>query len=195
MTRSTVAAALRRARVENGLSQAVLASRAGVDQSMVSTYERARRVPSWETFDRLIRGAGAVPELRVEPLADNALTLADVGRHLATGRDDGRRRRVVLDFIGRFWDTPPDHRRALLVDRPDATGDARWDALLGAMAEHLAFHEAVDPPEWCMEPDRFLEGAWYWVDLPSVRRRARVGAPTAFRRRNVWVDRVDLERK
>ena len=195
MTKSTTAEALRRARVDKGLSQAALAHRAGVDQPMVSAYERARRDPSWKTFDRLIRGAGAVTELRVEPLADTAFTLADLGRHLAGGTDDRRRRRLVLDFVGRFWDTPPHQRRALLVDQPAPTGERPWDALVGAIAEHLAFHEAVDPPEWCTEPDRFLDRPWYWVDLPSVRRRALTGAPTAFRRRNVWVNRIDLERR
>lgn len=67
--------------------------------------------------------------------------------------------------------------------------------MLGAIAEHLSLHEAFDAPDWCTEPIRFLDHPWYWVDLPSVRRRALTGAPTAFRRRNVWVDRVDLQRR
>ncbi len=188
-------AALRQARIDGGLSQDDLARRAGVDQPMVSRYEHAQRDPSWETFHRLIRAAGAVPELRVEPLADGAITLDDLGGHLAAENDDRRRRRLVLDFIGRFGDTPPEHRRALVVDRPVTTGEPPWDALVGAIAEHLAFHEAFDPPEWCAEPDRFLDRPWHWVDLPSVRRRALTGAPTAFRRRNVWVDRIDLDRR
>lgn len=188
------ATVLRRARLDAGLSQAGLASRAGVDQPMVSTYEHARRSPSWTTFQRLVRGAGAVAEIRLEPLPDAAFTLADLGRHLATSTDDRRRRRLVLDFVGRFSHTVVHQRRALLVDQPEPIGERPWDALVGALAEHLAFHEAVDPPEWCTEADRFLDRPWYWVDLPSVRRRALAGAPTAFRRRNVWVDRIDLER-
>lgn len=195
MSQGAAAVALKRARTERGLSQAALARRAGVDQPMISAYERERRDPTWGTFDRLIRAAGAVAELRVEPLAETAFTIADLGRHLARADDDGRRRRLALEFVGRFWDTPTNERRGLVVDRPAPTGDRPWDALLGAVTEHLAFHEAVEAPPWCSEPDRFLDRPWYWVDLPSVRRRVLTGAPTAFRRRNVWVDRVDLERR
>jgi transcriptional regulator with XRE-family HTH domain len=195
MTPANAAAALRQARVDAGLSQAALARRAGVDQPMVSAYEHGRRAPSWTTFERLVGGAGAVAELRVEPLPDNAFTVADLGVHVAAGTDDPRRRRLVLEFLARYAATPSHQRRALLVGRPDPTGERTWDALLGATAEHLAFHDAVDPPEWCVEAGRFLDRPWYWVDLPSVRRRALAGAPTAFRRRNVWVDRIDLERR
>lgn len=194
MRHGIAALVLRQARVDAGLSQAALARRAGVDQPMVSAYEHARRAPTWTTFERLLRAAGAVAELRVEPLPENAFTLADLAGQVAAGTDDRRRRRLVLEFLGRFAATTAHQRRALLVDRPEPTGDPPWDALLGAVAEHLAFHDAVDPPDWCAEPGRFLDRPWYWVDLPSVRRRALAGAPTAFRRRNVWVDRVDLER-
>jgi hypothetical protein len=162
---------------------------------MVSAYEHARRAPSWTTFERLVGGAGAVAELRVEPLPDNAFTIARLGELLAAAGNDSRRRRLVLEFFGRFASTPPHQRRALFVDRPEPTGERPWDAMLGAIAEHLAFHDAVDPPEWCVEPNRFLDRPWYWVDLPLVRRRTLTGAPTAFRRRNVWVDRIDLERQ
>jgi len=161
---------------------------------MVSAYEHARRAPTWTTFERLVGGAGAVAEIRVEPLAENAFTVAGLGGHVAASRDDHRRRRLVLEFLAQFATTPEFQRRALLVSRPEPTGERPWDALLGAIAEHLAFHDAVDPPGWCVEAGRFLDRPWYWVDLPSVRRRALTGAPTAFRRRNVWVDRIDLQR-
>lgn len=65
----------------------------------MSAYERARRDPTWGTFDRLIRAPDAVTELRVEPLADTALTIADRGHHLARASEDGRRR-LVFDRPG-----------------------------------------------------------------------------------------------
>ena len=161
---------------------------------MISAYEHGRRDPSWGTIDRLVHAAGAVAELRVELVPPDGFTIGDLSR-LLRDADDGRRRRLVLEFVTRFHGTPPHERRGLLVERPDDTKLPTWDALVGALAEHLAFHEAIDPPQWCSDPDRFLPQPWYWVDLPSVRRRAVAGAPTAFRRRNVWVDRVDLERR
>jgi len=162
---------------------------------MISVYEHQGREPTWTTFVRLIRAAGAVPALRIEPLPPAALTLADLADHLVATDDARRRRRLVLDFVGRYSDTPLDRRRSLLAELPGPTGDPRWDALLGAIGEHLAFHDEADPPQWCTDAGRFLDAAWYWVDLPSVRRRALLTTPTAFRRRNVWVDRADLERR
>jgi len=194
MPADRLGALLRQTRSAAGLSQAAVAAAAGVGQPMISVYEREKREPTWTTFRRLLRAAGAAAELRVEPLPALGLTLSELGEHLASTDDDRRRRRLVLDFVGRFADTPTDHRRSLIVERPELVGEPRWDALLGALAEHLAFHEDFDPPHWCTDSDRFLDTAWYWVDLPSVRRRALVTTPASFRRRNVWVDRADLQR-
>ena len=194
MSVDRLGAILRQAREATGLSQGAVAAAAGVGQPMISLYERQGREPTWTTFVRLIRGAGAVPALRVEPLPPAALTLADLADHLAAADDDRRRRRLVLEFVGRYSATQLDRRRSLIAERPDPTGDRRWDALLGAMGEHLAFHDDIDPPQWCADADRFLAAAWYWVNLPSVRRRALLTTPTAFRRRNVWLDRADLQR-
>ncbi|MHB8465659.1 MAG: helix-turn-helix domain-containing protein [Acidimicrobiales bacterium] len=191
----SLGAALCRARSTAGLSQADVGAAAGVGQPMVSVYEHGRRQPTWTTFRRLLRAAGAVAEVRVEPLPEHGLSLAELAAHLAATDDDRRRRRLVLEFVGRFTDSPRERRRSLIVERPAPSGDRRWDALLGALAEHFAFHDAVDPPSWCTDPDRFLDVAWYWVDLPSVRRAAVTSAPTSFRRRNVWLDRVDLDRR
>jgi hypothetical protein len=163
---------------------------------MISLYERGRREPTWPTFLRLLSAAGATAEVRVRelPTQSGALSLADLAEHLTQAHTEASRRRLVLDFVGRYAEADPARRTALILACPREVGDPRWDALLGALAEHLAFHDAVDPPDWCTQPDRFLDRPWYWIDLPSVRRRALTGAPTAFRRRNVWIDRTDLER-
>jgi transcriptional regulator with XRE-family HTH domain len=193
-SRDALGSLLRRVRTDAGLAQQEVARKAGVDQPMVSVYERDRRQPTWSTFGRLLRAAGAIPEVRIDFVSDGDFTLAELADHLRHATRTDRRRRLVLEFVSRFTQTPADRRRGLLVERPDPTGDVRWDALLGALAEHLSFHDAVDAPQWCNDADRFLDQAWYWVDLPSVRRSVVTSAPTAFRRRNVWVDRRDLER-
>lgn len=161
---------------------------------MVSLYERGGRAPSWETFARLVAASGAAVGVTVEPLPSAGVTLAELAARLAGTASDGRRQRLVLDFLVRFQDADPDRRHALVITRPEPTGDERWDALLGALAEHLTFHDATEPPGWCTDDERFLVHPWFWVDLPSVRRSALLSAPTAFRRRNVWIDRRDLER-
>jgi predicted nucleotidyltransferase/DNA-binding XRE family transcriptional regulator len=56
---------LRQARRTAGLSQAELARRAGVTQSVVSAYESAARQPSLPMLDRLVSATGLELELRV----------------------------------------------------------------------------------------------------------------------------------
>ena len=54
-----VAATLRRARAQAGLSQTELARRAGTSQATISAYESGRKVPSIETFARLLAATGS----------------------------------------------------------------------------------------------------------------------------------------
>jgi predicted nucleotidyltransferase/DNA-binding XRE family transcriptional regulator len=59
--------ALRSARTAAGLTQAELARRAGITQSVVSAYEAGRREPAVSTLTRLVEATGASLELRVDP--------------------------------------------------------------------------------------------------------------------------------
>src|SRR3954453_16746936 len=54
----SAAVTLRRARRRSGLSLRELAGRAGTSHSTVAAYEAGRKVPTVETFDRLLRAAG-----------------------------------------------------------------------------------------------------------------------------------------
>jgi transcriptional regulator with XRE-family HTH domain len=49
---------LRAARLESALTQAQLAARTGVPQSLISAYERGRRQPGADMLLRLLAGAG-----------------------------------------------------------------------------------------------------------------------------------------
>jgi hypothetical protein len=61
---------------------------------------------------------------------------------------------------------------SLLRDEPPGTGDERWDALLAALAEHLAAQHDLAPPEWAEL--RVLQRPWFPAELkwvaPLVRR-------------------------
>ncbi len=58
---------LRTARQQAGLSQAEVAGRAGVTQSVVSAYESGARQPSLPTLVRLIEATGSHLEVRISP--------------------------------------------------------------------------------------------------------------------------------
>lgn len=76
----TGASLLRHARAEAGLTQAQLAARAGVPQSLISAYERGRRQPGADMLLRLLAATGHRVVLRstVEESTEAAAKLAQV---------------------------------------------------------------------------------------------------------------------
>ncbi len=91
------------------------------------------------------------------------------------------------EFLDEYRDAPDKIHDQLLVPEPMTTGDQRWDALIAALAEHLAFHEQRDIPAWVGAPSRFLSTWWVPSTLPSVRIGALAESPAAFRRRGVFI--------
>lgn len=72
-----VAAEIRRAREQAGLTQAELAARAGTSQAALSAYENGRKQPSVVTLGRVLEAAGA--RLTVQAaLRRNAVIFEDV---------------------------------------------------------------------------------------------------------------------
>jgi uncharacterized protein len=80
---------LRRARRSAGISQAELAFRAGVAQSVISTYEAGRRQPSLPTLAKLIDAAGAdlIVDIQQQPVQLSRLS-GPVGRQVRRKRRD-----------------------------------------------------------------------------------------------------------
>jgi hypothetical protein len=65
---------------------------------------------------------------------------------------------AVRDFLDEFaLVAADDGRQQAIAERPEAAGDARHDAFLGALAEHLAAVHELDRPAWAIEPNRFLD--------------------------------------
>jgi hypothetical protein len=102
--------------------------------------------------------------------------------------------RAALGLVAELSSAPASVVAQSISAEPPRTGDGRVDALLAAIAEHLAFHSGLTAPPWCEAPHRFLHAAWYPVDLPSVRVRALVSTPASFWRRGIYIDRSDLDR-
>jgi transcriptional regulator with XRE-family HTH domain len=94
-----VAAILRDARVESGLSLRALAERAGTSHSTLAAYEAGRKIPSIATLERLMRAAGFRLRVEVEP---------SIGGPDPTAR--GRELAEVLALAEQF---PARHRRTL----------------------------------------------------------------------------------
>ena len=92
MLDQTPGSILRQARRQAGLSQAQLASRAGITQSVVSAYETEARQPSLPTLARLIDAAGLELVVHIRPSRAPSRRLAGrLGSRLSAHRAEVRR--------------------------------------------------------------------------------------------------------
>lgn len=94
---------LLRARTRAGLSLRQLARRAGTSHATLSAYEHGRKVPTVETLDRILRAAGFVAGVDLEP---------DVG-----GPDRAARGRELVEVLELAAMFPARHTRTLELPR------------------------------------------------------------------------------
>jgi hypothetical protein len=130
--------------------------------------------------------------LATHPPQRLTVTLADIARRVRAGEDF---RRAVREFLDEFALRADDDSRATaLAETPDPVGDPRHDALLGALAEHLAAVHDLERPSWSIEPSRFLDRFWFVSEVRGFRAVALAQAPAAFRRRGIFIPERSLHR-
>jgi hypothetical protein len=122
------------------------------------------------------------------------VTIRDVANQIAASlrADDQERglaeaRRLAFWFVEVFDSSTLADRQALVAERPDTTGDARFDAMLAAIAEHLCTKASIPLPDWADEPSRFLDIWWFVSGLRSLHAEALVHSPISFARRGVFI--------
>ena len=171
---------------------------------MIAAYETGRREPTLPTLRRLLGGVGARLHvgLEFEEISEvvrhsarpyRPMTIDDLARHLAAA-DAGDPWILVAEFLTEYGFEDRANRWELITHRPRLTGSARFDALVAALAEHLALYDDVEPPKWVNDPDRFLDQFWFPTNTPAARADAIVFAPASFVRRGVFVERQSLQR-
>lgn len=119
------------------------------------------------------------------------MTVADLAVHLSQTPDEKTRWKTFWEFLEEYRWEPQDIQTALLLDEPPTVGDERWDALLAAVAEHLAAKHDLAPPSWAEL--RVLGRPWFPAELRVQRADALVHAPAAFRKHGVYLAAADLE--
>jgi hypothetical protein len=120
-------------------------------------------------------------------------TLAEVQRLV---RIEGEKLRFCLaGFLDAFYtDRDPASRYARIVDDPGLTGDARFDALMGAIGEHLSRRWLIGPPPpWTDDPARFLSRPWF-MGTERMKGFLLVESPMAYRRRFIFTEAEPLRR-
>jgi hypothetical protein len=119
------------------------------------------------------------------------MTVADLAAYLSQTTDEKTRWKTFWEFLEEYrWESPAS-QMTLLLDDPPSVGDERWDALLAAVAEHLAAKRDLAPPGWTEL--RVLERPWFPAELRVQRADALVHAPAAFRKHGVYLAAADLE--
>lgn len=148
MSPDSPGALLRQARIRAGLSQAELAARAGVAQSVISVYESGRRRPALATLAALVEATGFDLDVRLRRRRLERLS-GPLGlrlrRHrpevVRTARAAGITIRGVFGSVARGEDGP-DSDVDLLVELPSGMGlfglarvQERLQQILGAPVE------------------------------------------------------------
>jgi hypothetical protein len=113
-------------------------------------------------------------------------TLAAAADRVLEGVDRLHAARDFLDIAARRSDV---ELAALVADEPRAV-DARSDALLAGIAEHLMASRGLAAPRWCEGAGRFLDTFWFVSENPAFRAIALASSPIAMKRRGViWAAR------
>jgi len=104
------------------------------------------------------------------------------------------RRSAVADFLDdlRLARGPADTARRIEAE-PEQV-DARTDALLAAVAEHVAVQAGIRVPEWTRQSGRFLDHFWWPTATVALHARALIESPAAFRRRGIFIGATTLQR-
>jgi hypothetical protein len=122
-------------------------------------------------------------------------TLADAVEkiHAGSARDV-----VLAEFVDMFDLAETDRDRYASLERePRLTGDARLDALVGAIAEYMAKQRRLGRvPPWVSSPARRLASPWFTTASPSdgLREYLTFASPAEFASRNIFTEERPLRR-
>ena len=128
-----------------------------------------------------------------EPYPLPPLVLAEFLRGLEEGwPEEDIYRWIVCQLPRSFHGRSAEGQRQALGRRAPLTG-TKWDALLAAVVEHVAWLHGHAPPAWVNEPERFLETTWVVAATPRTRLYSVIFAPAAFLRHGAIPDPRDLD--
>jgi hypothetical protein len=122
-------------------------------------------------------------------------TLAEAVDRIQTG---SAREVELAEFVDMFDSAKTDHDRYASIEaEPKLTGDARLDALIGAIAEYLAKQRRLGRvPKWVSDPARRLSSPWFTTASPSdaMREYLTFSSPAEFASRNIFTEERPLRR-
>jgi hypothetical protein len=101
----------------------------------------------------------------------------------------------LAGFLDDFYtDQNSASRRARIEDDPGLSGDAKLDALMGAIGEHLCRRWNLgEPPIWTDDPARFLSHPWF-MGPERMKGFLLAESPSTYRRRFIFTEAEPLRR-
>jgi hypothetical protein len=122
-------------------------------------------------------------------------TLADAVESIQGGLPQDA---TLAEFVDTFDLAKTDSDRYASIERePKLTGDAKLDALVGAIAEYLAKQRRLGRvPGWAASPARHLADPWFTTAAPSdaMREYLTFSSPAEFASRNIFTEERPLRR-
>jgi|SRR5947209_16515120 len=122
-------------------------------------------------------------------------TLTEAFERMAAGDPHGT---ALPEFLDTFYLAPTEElRMQMLEDEPAPTGDARLDALAGAVAEYLSVqYKLPRVPGWAFAPSRYLDDPWHVSSSADagMREYLTFASPAEFRSRNIFTEERPLRR-
>jgi hypothetical protein len=104
----------------------------------------------------------------------------------------------LAEFIDSFLTAPDARARAAAIEaEPRLSGNARLDALVGAIAEYLAKQYRLGAvPAWSAQSSRRLDEPWFTTTSAdaSMREYLSFASPAEFRWRNIFTEERPLRR-
>lgn len=177
---------IRSHRLAARLSQRELARRAGTSPATLHRYESGAVDPGTDTLNRILR-ACLPRRRRWSSLAELAPALAG-----ALVRGGAEAWRLVGEFLDDDGGAGAAEFSLSVADPPAPTGDARADALVAALAEHLAAGRGQPPPPWAQAAVEVTP--WWFAAGEPFRALALRESPPSFARRGVFITAGALER-
>ncbi len=173
-----------------GMTQTELAAAAGTSQPTISAYEHRTKQPSLRTLRQLGDAVGIDVNVELVERTMISETVAAIRDEVPVSEANALR--LVCDLSVRLEGLTPDVLRTEIGTDPGLTGDTRWDAFVGAMAERVAHLAAIPVPPWTADHGRFVEPWWFVTPYEAMRAIALVQAPREFALRGVFIDEASL---
>ncbi|HEY3959567.1 MAG TPA: helix-turn-helix transcriptional regulator [Solirubrobacteraceae bacterium] len=189
---------IRDARRAAGITQRAVAERAGTAQPAVAAYESGARTPSLATLERLLGACEHDVEIRVRPrIRRGAAALAELSQTIKQDLQAGHEQdalRLLFGFADDFRGSSRPGAIELIAQEPEGTGDRRFDAALGGVAEFFAAERGIAAPAWVEAPERFVEPLWFVASRPEFNAYTLAHTPAAFLRHGVLIAREVFDR-